>query len=168
MIGCLRTRVRKQPIIALYFESELVLRLKLLVVLLSAKEPFVCVPCLILINGLRNNVTEFVTILVKILVKMQNGTRSISQARNTLTSLCNQYHCGLSIAWKEATQINVIHKLELYWPTKSQIEMCKIACAVSLSRKCVCHRTDTPLTSRTQYIVCLLGPRLTCTATQST
>ena len=25
MIGCLRTRVRKQPIIALYFESELVL-----------------------------------------------------------------------------------------------------------------------------------------------
>ena len=24
MIGCLRTRVRKQPIIALYFESELV------------------------------------------------------------------------------------------------------------------------------------------------
>ena len=26
MIGCLRTRVRKQPIIALYFESELVLK----------------------------------------------------------------------------------------------------------------------------------------------
>ena len=26
MIGCLRTRVRKQPIIALYFESENVLR----------------------------------------------------------------------------------------------------------------------------------------------
>ena len=26
MIGCLRTRVRKQPIIALYFESETVLR----------------------------------------------------------------------------------------------------------------------------------------------
>ena len=27
MIGCLRTRVRKQPIIALYFESETVLKL---------------------------------------------------------------------------------------------------------------------------------------------
>ena len=27
MIGCLRTRVRKQPIIALYFESENVLKL---------------------------------------------------------------------------------------------------------------------------------------------
>ena len=27
MIGCLRTRVRKQPIVALYFESELVLKL---------------------------------------------------------------------------------------------------------------------------------------------
>ena len=26
MIGCLRTRVRKQPIIALYFESETVLK----------------------------------------------------------------------------------------------------------------------------------------------
>ena len=26
MIGCLRTRVRKQPIVALYFESELVLK----------------------------------------------------------------------------------------------------------------------------------------------
>ena len=26
MIGCLRTRVRKQPIMALYFESELVLK----------------------------------------------------------------------------------------------------------------------------------------------
>ena len=26
MIGCLRTRVRKQPIIALYFESEPVLK----------------------------------------------------------------------------------------------------------------------------------------------
>ena len=26
MIGCLRTRVRKQPIIALYFESENVLK----------------------------------------------------------------------------------------------------------------------------------------------
>ena len=26
MIGCLRTRVHKQPIIALYFESELVLK----------------------------------------------------------------------------------------------------------------------------------------------
>ena len=26
MIGCLRTRVRKQPIIALYFESEHVLK----------------------------------------------------------------------------------------------------------------------------------------------
>ena len=26
MIGCLRTRVRKQPIIALYFEPELVLK----------------------------------------------------------------------------------------------------------------------------------------------
>ena len=26
MIGCLRTLVRKQPIIALYFESELVLK----------------------------------------------------------------------------------------------------------------------------------------------
>ena len=26
MIGCLRTRVRKQPIIALYFESEIVLK----------------------------------------------------------------------------------------------------------------------------------------------
>ena len=26
MIGCLRTRVRKQPIIALYFESELILK----------------------------------------------------------------------------------------------------------------------------------------------
>ena len=26
MIGCLRTRVRKQPIIALYFDSELVLK----------------------------------------------------------------------------------------------------------------------------------------------
>ena len=28
MIGCLRTRVRKQPIIALYFESETVLQSK--------------------------------------------------------------------------------------------------------------------------------------------
>ena len=27
MIGCLRTRVRKQPIIGLYFESENVLKL---------------------------------------------------------------------------------------------------------------------------------------------
>ena len=26
MIGCLRTRVRMQPIVALYFESELVLK----------------------------------------------------------------------------------------------------------------------------------------------
>ena len=26
MIGCLRTRVRKQPIIAIYFESEIVLK----------------------------------------------------------------------------------------------------------------------------------------------
>ena len=44
MIGCLRTRVRKQLIIALYFESELVLKFynleaRLLIEVQSAQSP---------------------------------------------------------------------------------------------------------------------------------
>ena len=40
MIGCLRTRVRKQPIIALYSESETVLRFYNLEARLSYTHPF--------------------------------------------------------------------------------------------------------------------------------
>ena len=46
MIGCLRTRVRNQPIIALYFESENELKFYNLEVTVSAMWLFLTMPCI--------------------------------------------------------------------------------------------------------------------------
>ena len=53
MIGCLRTRVRKQPIIALYFESENELKLYNLEARLykSTYALPICVVCLVCEDG---------------------------------------------------------------------------------------------------------------------